>query len=73
MNNYLQFLAAKMTLDDINQKYLVTEETNKFLKEIEESIKTLKDKGQSKLLPLVMHLDRIQDCVQTQNAVKRIA
>jgi hypothetical protein len=45
MNNYLQFLAAKMTLDDINQKFLTTEETNEFLKEVEESIKTLKEKG----------------------------
>jgi hypothetical protein len=26
MNNYVQFLAAKLTLDDINQRFLSTKE-----------------------------------------------
>ena len=39
MSNYVQFLAAKMTLDDINRKFLSTKENGDFLEDLEESMK----------------------------------
>lgn len=73
INNYVQFLAAKMTLDDINRKFLSTKEISDFLDDLEEQMKQLRTKSQLKLLPLVEHLDRINDCVITQAAVRQIS
>jgi|LauGreDrversion4_2_1035121.scaffolds.fasta_scaffold225440_2 hypothetical protein len=39
MNNYVQFLAAKMTLDDINRKFLSTKDVADFLDDLEDSMK----------------------------------
>ena len=39
MKNYVQFLAAKLTLDDINQRFLSTKEIQQFLDDLEESMK----------------------------------
>ena len=64
--NYIQFLAAKMTIDDINQKFLSTQEIGEFLDELEEQMKSLRAKSQLKLTPLVEHLEKINDCVVTQ-------
>jgi hypothetical protein len=59
MNNYIQFLAAKMTLDDINSKFLSSQECDEFLEDLEESMKSLRNKGQMKLAPLMDNLERI--------------
>ena len=71
--NYVQFLAAKMTLDDINRKFLVTSESQAFLADLEDAVKSLRVKAQLKLRPLVESLARINDCVATGAAVKQIA
>jgi hypothetical protein len=39
MNNYTQFLGTKLTLDDINKKFLSTKEISSFLDELEDSMK----------------------------------
>ena len=65
INNYIQFLAAKITLDDINRKFLSTKEISEFLDDLEESMKQMRTKSQLKLRPLVEHLERINDCVMT--------
>ncbi|CDW79380.1 UNKNOWN [Stylonychia lemnae] len=72
VNNYGQFLAAKMTLDDINKKFLSTQESNEFLDELEEAMKSLRVKAQLKLRPLIEQLEKINDCVMTNAAVKQI-
>jgi hypothetical protein len=73
MTNYVQFLAAKMTLDEINRKFLSAREIDGFLSDLEESMKQLRTKSQLKLLPLLEHLERIQDCALTQSALQQIA
>ena len=45
MSHYVQFLAAKMTLDDINRKFLSTPEVSEFLDDLEESMKQLRTKS----------------------------
>lgn len=72
VNNYIQFLAAKMTLDDINKKFLSTQESNEFLDDLEEAMKSLRMKAQLKMRPLIDNLERITDCVTTAGAVKQI-
>ena len=59
-----------MTLDDINQKFLSTQESNEFLDELEEAMKSLRVKAQLKLRPLIEYLEKINDCVVTSTAVK---
>ena len=71
-HHYIQFLAAKMTLDDVNSKFLSTQESEDFLDDLEEQMKQLRTKSQLKLRPLVEHLDNINDCIVTQLAVKQI-
>jgi hypothetical protein len=70
MNNYVQFLAAKLTLDDINQRFLSTKEIQQFLDDLEDSMKQLRTKSLLKLMPLVDALDNINDCVVTQSAIR---
>ena len=53
MTNYVQFLAAKMTMDEINRKFLSSREVEDFLTDLEESMKQLRTKSQLKLLPLL--------------------
>jgi hypothetical protein len=62
-----------MTLDDINQRYLSNDESNQFLADLEDSLKILKTKGYSKLVPLIQDLECIQDCNETHLAVRKIA
>ena len=57
INNYVQFLAAKQTLDDINTKFLSSRENSQFLDELEEQMKQLRTKSQVKLMPLLNTLD----------------
>ena len=45
INNYGQFLAAKMTLDDINNKFLSTQESKELLDDLEEAMKSLRVKA----------------------------
>ena len=59
-----------MTLDDINKKFLSTQESNEFLDDLEEAMKSLRVKAQLKLRPLVENLEKINDCVMTNQAVK---
>ena len=53
ITNYQQFLAAKLTLDDINRRFLATKEVADFLEELEDAMKQLRTKSQLKLLPLL--------------------
>jgi hypothetical protein len=39
VNNYVQFLAAKLTLDDINSRFLSTAHISTFLDELEDQMK----------------------------------
>lgn len=72
MNNYVQFLAAKMTLDDINQRFLSTKEIGQFLEDLEDSMKQLRTKSQLKLIPLVDSLDSIHDCSSTVQSLRQL-
>lgn len=72
MSNYVQFLAAKMTMDEINKKFLSAREVEDMLADLEDSMKQFRTKSQLKLLPLLQHLESIQDCALTQNALRQI-
>ena len=73
IENYDSFLEAKKVLDSINSKFADAQQTREQLKQLESVMILLRQKTDLSLQPLTDCLYKIEDCVETMNAVKHIA